>query len=292
MADHVTIDTHDNRRTVWWRLAAAAGIVVCAMLLDSRMPGLPSLGGVPVRAVCDCPDFCGESGSITCPGPPLGPFEDCYVTGASDFCRYPSTGCSGGEYSTGTGCCWVGQSPIVVDVSGNGFALTSLSAGVSFAIAGERLYRAAWTEPQSDDAWLALDRNGNGVIDNCQELFGDNTPQPTPPPGHYVNGFLALAEFDKVGNGGNGDGVIDTQDSVFTSLRLWQDRNHDGYSQSRELHLPTELRIEGFDLRYQRSKRVDEFGNEFKYRAKIYGRNRSEVGKWAADVYLRLGTLH
>jgi len=87
----------------------------------------------------------------------------------------------------------------------------------------------------------ALDRNNNGVVDSGRELFGNVTPQSPPPEGIEMNGFLALAQYDTAGFGGNGDGKMSQQDAIFSRLRLWQDTNHNVVSESCELFTLPEL---------------------------------------------------
>jgi len=174
-----------------------------------------------------------------------------------------------------------------VDVLGNGFEMTSASSGVFFDLEGKGVVsKFAWTTADSDDAWLALDRNNNGLIDNGKELFGDVTPQDIHPEGVERNGFLALGLYDSPAYGGNGDGVISSQDSIFNRLRLWKDANHNGVSETCELSTLPELGVEKIDLDYRGSKRVDEHGNEFRYRSKVRDARQSDIGRWAWDVFL------
>lgn len=177
------------------------------------------------------------------------------------------------------------DTPIIIDVARDGFNLTNPSEGVMFDLAATgNPRRHSWTVAGSDDAFLVLDRNNNGQIDNGTELFGNRTPQPisTSP-----NGFIALAEYDQPQNGGNGNGRIDQNDSVYASLRLWQDVNHDGVSESSELHPLMSLGVVSIGFDYRESKRQDRNGNLFRYRAKAYTSLGTPGECWAYDVFLR-----
>ncbi len=71
-----------------------------------------------------------------------------------------------------------------------------------------------------EEAFVAIDLNGNGVIDDRSELFG----------GVIGEGFAKLASFD-----GNTDGVVDANDARFGELLLWQDVNGNHRTDAGEL---------------------------------------------------------
>jgi hypothetical protein len=179
-----------------------------------------------------------------------------------------------------TQCCV--ESPIIIDVGGQGFLLTSVAGGVTFDMAGTgNPIQIAWTAPNANNAFLALP-DADGFVPNGKQLFGNFTPQPT---SATPNGFAALAVYDDPKNGGNGDGIIDAGDAIFPSLRLWIDANHDGIAQAEELHTLPSLGVNSISLNYKADLRTDQYGNLFRFRAQVNPGNPASVGRMAYDVF-------
>lgn len=213
-------------------------------------------------------------------------FCDCSIPIGTDQCQGPSSGCPyDGTWFQDECSCTHGMDPMVIDVLGDGFAMTNRAWGVDFDMdADGRPDRLSWTKGSSDDSFLVLDRNGNAVVDDGSELFGNATPQSNPPLGSDRNGFRALSEFDQLENGGNANGKISGADAIFASLRLWQDSNHNGYSEADELESLSEYGITSIELNYKLSKKIDESGNKFRYRTKVNSEKKSRTNRWAWDV--------
>src|SRR5713101_4411142 len=126
-------------------------------------------------------------------------------------------------------------SPIVLDLDRDGVETVSTADGVPFDYDGDgSRERSGWVG--SDDGLLVWDRNGNGQIDNGSELFGNRTPLRGG--GVAANGFAALASWDD-----SGDGRIDANDILWSSLRVWRDRNGDGLSTPDEITFLSDLGI-------------------------------------------------
>jgi hypothetical protein len=173
-----------------------------------------------------------------------------------------------------------------MDLNGDGINLTSPADGVLFRMDPNGApVQVAWTGQNSLDAWLALDRNGNGTIDNASELFGSATLQPV---SDKPNGYAALQVFDSAAFGGNDDGRIDASDAVYRQLRVWIDRNHNGFSESAELFSLPEAGVLSISLKYSRSSHMDQFGNVFMYKSEASINNQYTEGRDICyDVFLK-----
>jgi hypothetical protein len=197
-------------------------------------------------------------------------------------CHLDPQSCDGGGWVDPVTCSCQ-YSPIVIDMNRDGLALSSVATGVRFDIRpGGIVEQTAWTTPDSDDAFLVFDRNGNGLIDDGSELFGSFTPQP--PGTGEPNGFEALAVFDSARAGGNGDGRVSDLDSGFGLLQLWFDVNHNGISEENELYSLQQKGVTDIGLRYREVRRRDEHGNQLRFWAPVSREVRPMV-TWAIDVF-------
>jgi hypothetical protein len=175
-----------------------------------------------------------------------------------------------GEFDDGK--CAYANSPLIVDTARDGYQLTSVDNGVRFDLNADGvLEQVAWTMRDSDDAFLALDRNGNGRIDDGSELFGNYTPARPDMPGVTTpNGFEALKFLESAAYGtSERDGLITARDAAFSRLLLWRDLNHNGLSEPDELQLVAESGLEAISTDYKSSRRLDKHGNEFRQRSRV-----------------------
>ena len=120
------------------------------------------------------------------------------------------------------------RAPLALDLDGDGLETTGITASPTlFDHDGDGIKTGTgWLK--GDDAFLALDRNGNGTIDNGGELFGVDTTLTNGQ--KATNGFAALADLDS-----NHDGQFSNADAQFANVRVWRDLNQNGLSEAGEL---------------------------------------------------------
>ncbi len=124
--------------------------------------------------------------------------------------------------------------PLVLDLSGEGINLTKAGEGAHFDITADGSKKSvAWV--RENTAFLVYDKNGNGIIDDGSEFFGDQNGA--------ADGFKELAKYDD-----NGDGVIDSRDKIYSALRLYRDLNGNGAIDEGELSTLEELGIKQLNL--------------------------------------------
>lgn len=123
------------------------------------------------------------------------------------------------------------QDPLIIDLNGGGFDLVSVTASsANFDLNSDSFAeRVGWIN--SGTGFVVRDLNANGTVDGASELIG----------GPDQDAMAALAALDS-----NSDGKVDAGDSAFASLRVWQDADGDGQSDSGELSTLASLGITSF----------------------------------------------
>jgi hypothetical protein len=162
-----------------------------------------------------------------------------------------------------------------------GIELTAPAEGAFFDLIGDGLIeKFSWIT--GEDGFLALDRNHNGRIDNGTELFGNHTMLSS---GEVAsNGYEALGELDA-----DRDGFITIADPAYQSLRVWIDSNRNGLTEYGELVTLAAAHVAAVGVETKLSRRVDEWGNEFKLRSVVVMTNHHAVASY--DVFLKRASL-
>ena len=127
--------------------------------------------------------------------------------------------------------------PVVLDLDGDGVELTEPGvSGVQFDIDADGVMEeTGWVG--ADDGLLAIDRNGNGIIDDGLEIsYVDDLEGAT-------TDLEGLVAFDT-----NGNRMIDAGDADWASFRVWRDVNQNGVSEAGELQTLDQAGIQAISL--------------------------------------------
>jgi trimeric autotransporter adhesin len=175
-------------------------------------------------------------------------------------------------------------SPIVIDLGNNGINLGQAGVGVYFDVNADGVRdHVQWVRRGGDEGFLALDRSGNGLVDDGSELFGVGTPL-LPEGSSAPNGFVGLAQYDSRQLGGNDDGIINAADAIWPQLRIWVDANADGVSTYEEMRTLRSFGLTALETIPKIRKYRDAAGNIIPYWA--WASQRERPGRaLMVDVY-------
>jgi Ca2+-binding RTX toxin-like protein len=159
----------------------------------------------------------------------------------------------------------IAHDPLVLDIAGTGINLAAFDG--EDAVYWDNLSdgfreQSGWISEGT--GLLAIDLNSNGLIDDTDELFGDNVT--------YANGFDNLAAYDT-----NSDDVIDSADTQWDDLLVWMDENGDGFSQAEELYSLDDLLITEIELNYSYAYQSAIAGNAVTYQSTFTIDGQSQV---------------
>ena len=145
--------------------------------------------------------------------------------------------------------------PLVFDLGGDGITTVSIDDSNAFFDLDSNGFAEKTSWVGAKEGLLAYDKNGDGIINGGNELFGDRTLMKD---GRTLasSGFTALAEYDD-----NKDGKIDGNDAIYTLLRIWQDSDGDGIASAGELKQLVDLGIVSIGLSYNNTGVTDGANN-------------------------------
>jgi hypothetical protein len=225
-----------DRGYVWGdcqAIACTGSTVACTT--QSGAQGIARCGGDHATSECAVVDGCKPGDSVSCGlGPPLNVYRGCALIDGK--WQWDPSGCN---------------TPLVLAFHDESVHFTHPAGAFDLVGVGASV-ATDWVGAETP--WLALDRDGNGSIDDGRELFGSMTELGTGT--RASNGFVALADLDD-----DGDGWITPKDSGFSKLLVWRDRDQNRRSSASELTSAEDAGLVAISLRYKSDAPRCEDGN-------------------------------
>ncbi|MCJ8275079.1 MAG: hypothetical protein MJK04_37460 [Psychrosphaera sp.] len=217
-------------------------------------------------------------------------------TGDGNACAVETADCGGEPPEPYT-------DPLLIDLGQDGIHLGEAGVAVVFDMRGDgNPISMQWVAYNTNEAFLVQDLNHNGVVDDGSELFGNGTrmvplhitsgSDQRPLKSKFAaqiqlnavelapNGFVALAQYDHGVLGGNDDGYISPQDSIWSQLSLWLDSNADGISTSNEMLGLDDIGINQLNIIPKYNNRMDAAGNSIPMWSWAKNENAVNHGKY------------